>query len=241
MNGDGVKRVAPPLSRPASTLAPAPVHDRHVCVTDRMRAGLGVMAWASALASWSWRPTPGHLAKARKVFPVSAVVCAELGSCPAAKPRAAATCRGRCPTPRQSSGPQPPAPACPGHAAALAGQPAQRADVAAGVAVMPEAPGRQQAQGVQHLLRNAPRSAASARTAEAGDRLWWQRRVPILGYGIPPGQNAQPARRPLERKRHQARDGTPPAGDHHLLPGFHLFQQTRQMGLGFVDVDRFHA
>ena len=35
--------------------------------------------------------------------------------------------------------------------------------------------------------------------------------------------------------------GAPRAGDHHLLPGFHLFKQTRQMGLGFVDIDCFHA
>ena len=43
------------------------------------------------------------------------------------------------------------------------------------------------------------------------------------------------------RQRHQARHRAPRAGDHHLLPGFHILEQPRQMGLGFVDIDCFHA
>ena len=35
--------------------------------------------------------------------------------------------------------------------------------------------------------------------------------------------------------------GRPARAITHLLPGFHLLEQPRQMGLGFVDIDCFHA
>ena len=43
----------------------------------------------------------------------------------------------------------------------------------------------------------------------------------------------------MERFQHGHRSARSP--DHHFLPAFHRFQETGEVGLGFVHIDRFNG